>query len=181
MDSLQLTRILTSNPYTQKSFYGVFPCDMLPRKKLLQRPLSLVINTHPHNLPGEHWLAIYLTEEKTGEFFDSYGHPPDHPLFPKTIMSFLRKNVYKTVFQGRPVQAPDSVVCGYHCVFFLQQRGKGLTFKNIQDLYSHSLEKNDEMVVQFVKKKKNLPRLVSDMFQTTQGCVSCNEFHHRIS
>lgn len=186
MDSVQLTRILSSNPYTRKPFYGVFPCDMLPREKLLQRPVCLVINTHPHNLPGEHWLAIYLTEENTGEFFDSYGHPPDHPLFPKTIVKFLRKNASKTMFQPRAVQASDSVVCGYHCVFFLQHRCKGLTFKTIQELYSHDLQRNDEMVVEHVKTKRNMPRIVSymprivpNMFQPAQGCITCNAFHKR--
>lgn len=180
MDSVQLTQILSANPYTRRTFFGVFPCDMLPRARLLQRPVSLIVNTHPHTLPGEHWLAIYLTEDKNGEFFDSYGHPPDHPLFPETIMKFLTKNARKIAFHPQQIQAPDSVVCGHHCVFFLQQRCKGLTFKQIQELYSYDLQGNDRMVLQFIKNKKNVCARGSSLFQTAQGCVSCVAFHSHV-
>ena len=180
MDSVQLTSILSSNPHTRKTFHGVFPSDMLPRGRLQQRPVSLVVNTHPHNLPGEHWLAIYLSDDKKGEFFDSYGHAPTHQQFPKTIMKFLRRNASVTIFQPRQLQAPESSVCGYHCVFFLHHRSKGLTFKQIQEMYSRDLGRNDQMVEHFVK-NKDVPRPALNMFQPAQGCVSCNVFHRGIS
>lgn len=178
MDTLQLTSVLSESPYTRKTFLGVFPSDWLPKQRLHQRPAGLVVNTHPHNLPGEHWLAIYLTADGRGEFFDSYGHPPTSPLFPKPILRFLRKNVRETVFQTRQLQASDSVVCGYHCIFFLQLRSKGLSFEQIQELYSDDLAQNDLMVEQFVKNKKDMPRLVPNFFVQTQACVSCSEFHN---
>lgn len=178
MDTLQLTSVLSKNPYTKKTFRGVFPSDWLPKQRLHRRPVGLVVNTHPHNLPGEHWLAIYLTADGRGEFFDSYGHDPSSPLFLKSIVKFLRKNANETIFQTRQLQASDSVVCGHHCIFFLQLRNMGLSFEQILELYSDDLAQNDLMVEQFVKSQKGMPRLAPNLFVQPQACVSCSEFHN---
>ena len=42
------------------NFNGVFALDKLPPK--LVALANRIVNTHTHNLPGEHWLAVsYLT------------------------------------------------------------------------------------------------------------------------
>ncbi|DAC80298.1 TPA_asm: adenain [Terrapene box turtle adintovirus] len=184
MDTVQLSRVLSTDPYTKKNFLDVFPCDWLPGRKLSQRPLGLVVNTHPHNQPGEHWLALYLAERNRGEFFDSYGHPPNSVLFPKSIMKFLNKNATDMVFHNRQLQDPRSVACGYHCVFFLHHRSKGLSFDRILKLYSNDLVQNDRMVMNFVKSKfkfLGMPSLAQNMFQQAQTCVSCNDFHSHVT
>ena len=38
------------------NFAGVFPLDRLP--KSLRAPANFIVNTHTHNLPGEHWIAV---------------------------------------------------------------------------------------------------------------------------
>jgi len=36
----------------------------------------LVSNTHPSDMPGEHWVVIYISDNGDyGEFFDSFGRP----------------------------------------------------------------------------------------------------------
>ncbi|GFT67257.1 uncharacterized protein NPIL_535271 [Nephila pilipes] len=42
----------------------------------IKKRAALVINTDPHDKEGSHWLAMYIQDEKTIEFFDSYGLPP---------------------------------------------------------------------------------------------------------
>lgn len=64
---------LINDPLHKKEFLY----DWLPGSKLSQRPLGLVVNTHPHNQPGERWLTLYLVRCNHGEFFDSFGHPPE--------------------------------------------------------------------------------------------------------
>jgi hypothetical protein len=58
-----------------KSFAGVFAADQLPNK-LIEKPVSMVVNTHKSNMPGEHWVAIYVNENGFGEYFDSFGMAP---------------------------------------------------------------------------------------------------------
>lgn len=181
MDTEQIIRVLSSDPYAKETFLDVFPSDWLPKTRQSKRPLSLVVNTHPHNQPGEHWLAVYLEDQNSGEFFDSYGHPPNSALFPQSIMLFLNKNVTGTVFQTKQLQDPQSVACGHHCVFFLHHRSKGLSFEQILKLYySDDLAQNDREVMHFVKSKYENFRVAGpaqNMFQHAQTCISCNAFH----
>ena len=37
-------------------FLGVYPLDKLP--SAIRAPSNFIVNTHTHNLPGEHWLAV---------------------------------------------------------------------------------------------------------------------------
>lgn len=53
-----------------KRFVGVFPFDKLPSLKNGQ---SAILNTDPHDKPGEHWVAIYRKSKTQFYFFDSYG------------------------------------------------------------------------------------------------------------
>ena len=43
-----------------KQFCGVLACDELPMEKWKVRPAMFIVNTHPKNMPGEHWLAVTL-------------------------------------------------------------------------------------------------------------------------
>lgn len=167
MNTSQISRLL----YRNKSFLDVYPSDLLPKRYLAQRPVGLVVNTHPHHLPGEHWIAIYLPPEGPGEFFDSYGTAPDDPRLPKTIAKFLEHQAEETVFQQNQLQHPRAVTCGHHCVFFLESRAGGLSFDQILKLYSHDVLKNDRMVIRFVRNRKaRLCRKPYGLFQHVQTC-----------
>ena len=73
MNTYQITRALKSNPVTRGNFCGVFPSDKLPT--FIERfPCGIVVNSQPHNDPGEHWLAFYLSSEYRAEFFNSTGN-----------------------------------------------------------------------------------------------------------
>ena len=82
------------------NFLGVRPCDQLPKTIIRKLPAMLVINTHPSYMPGEHWLAIYITENKHGLFFDSFGHSPT--LFSSGNQSFSLKKLRGGVPFGGP-------------------------------------------------------------------------------
>jgi len=124
MNTVQLTAVMdkvSCNTY----FLGVLPCDHLPKSTLTKLPAMVLINTHPSGLPGEHWLAIYINEDRVGCFFDSFGNKPDYPGFPPIIKNFL--NVNSSEVQHSTVQFQDfsSDTCGQLCVFFLYHMVKG--------------------------------------------------------
>ena len=60
MNSDEIERFLNSR---LEYFDGVFSIDTLPNA-----PRLLVYNTDPANLPGRHWVAIYV-DNGHGEFF----------------------------------------------------------------------------------------------------------------
>ena len=77
MNTLQLKRALEHNPSTKKIFGGVFAADELP-KTFDTFPYGFVANTDPSTEPGTRWVAFYFPSRDKGEFFDSYGYPPEH-------------------------------------------------------------------------------------------------------
>ena len=44
----------------------------------------MVLNKDPADEPGEHWVAVYINEDRKGEYFDSYGMTPP-PCFERFI------------------------------------------------------------------------------------------------
>ena len=54
-----------------ESYLGTFPLDRLPDLPN-KFPKSIIINTDQSNKPGDHWIAIVLTE-KHAYYFDSFG------------------------------------------------------------------------------------------------------------
>ncbi|GFV28011.1 hypothetical protein TNCV_1940101 [Trichonephila clavipes] len=63
--------------------------------------LPLVANTDTRDQEGSHWLAMYIKDKDTLEFFDSYGLPPE--MYGVHISNTEPRNPYQsqTIF---PVQ-----------------------------------------------------------------------------
>src|SRR6266436_1206731 len=107
-----------------KQFIGVFPRDSLP--KIYRKPCGLVINTDSAGEPGEHWVAIYLLSNGTGEYFDPFGLPPLH----KDFAIFLYKHCPRWwCYSTAQLQDSVSVRCGKFSLEFLQNRFEGRSYK----------------------------------------------------
>ena len=86
MNELTIKRILESDARTRDSFRGVYSRNELP----IRAPTTslYVCNTDPNHKPGEHWVTIYINNDRRGEYFDSFGMPP---LFDEFV-TFLNNN-----------------------------------------------------------------------------------------
>ena len=157
MDTHQIDSILKKDRFTKHDFRGVYACDQLP-KRYVPRPSAFVVNTDPSTLPGEHWVAIYITRDGEGEYFDSYGQPVKLP----EIKTFLKKNARRTYHNRRPLQGPWTAVCGQYCIFFLLQRCRGLTMTKIVNLFSLDKRDNDVLVNDFIR--RHFPQLETSVF-----------------
>lgn len=154
-------------------FLGVLPSDQLPKKSLRNLPAFCIINTHPSNMPGEHWIATYLSQDGPACFFDSFGNPPDSDRFPTTIETFLTTNAVDVIYSDRRVQDFSSDTCGQHCVFFLYHLVKGRDYRDVMRLYSHDYIKNDKMVSLFVQ-RLNPHGCNEKMFSCVHCVQTCN-------
>lgn len=95
MDTFTLEKVLTTvsrsyllkNQEQKKILSGVYPCDSLLLRKVLQKQdtksaRAIIVNTDESNKPGTHWQAIFIPARESKEkrrrcyFFDSYGRPP---------------------------------------------------------------------------------------------------------
>lgn len=152
MNNWEITHVLRSITSTKNAFIGVFPADKIPSRKDLfelnkRRPICLVANTDISTLPGKHWTAVYIGENNTVEFFDSYGRPPQG----RRIIMLCGQN-YR--YNNKQYQSSISAVCGQFCIYFLVQRCLGKTMETIQRSFSvTNLRNNDSLVCDFVHKR----------------------------
>lgn len=142
MNTFEIKRALERNPFTKKIFRGVFAADELP-ERIDTFPCGFVANTDPSTEPGTHWITYYFPSPEKGEFFDSYGFPPEH----------YDLNVYPIdVINSRKLQSSWSEVCGQYCIFYLYHRSRGMSMNKIVNLFSDNVNVNDCNVACYVKK-----------------------------
>ena len=77
MNTLQILNVLKNDPFTKSVFPDVLPSDLLPNQ-IQKKPRGFILNVDTSNGPGTHWISIYITTDRKGEFFYSYG---EHPKF----------------------------------------------------------------------------------------------------
>ncbi len=146
MNTNQIQKILQNNVYTRDVFAGVYPRDRMPRI-VKNYPRAYVCNTDPHDQDGEHWVAIYLDRDGTGEYFDAYGLPPMHARF----VNFLNKNCAKSwTHNDQQLQGLTSHVCGQYCLFYLLHRCRGYPMMAITQMFGSNWENNDFLVHEFI-------------------------------
>ena len=127
----------------QNMFGGIFPIDMLP-PIIHHRPIFLVINAHTKNLPGEHWKAIFIKENKTAEVFDSLALQLN-----VHTENWLNKYTKRWVLNPRAYQHPLSASCGSFVLYYILNRLKYPTFNAFLKSFTSSVINNEQMVRKF--------------------------------
>jgi hypothetical protein len=164
MNTEELMQTLLACPSTARYTLGVFPVDLLPIK-ITKLPAVLICNTDPSTEPGTHWLAIYLrasnvsrrkvntkscatsctTTSCTAEFFDPFGYPPAH--YSPLLTQFLQNAAARVIYNNHQVQAPYTLTCGLHCLYFLKLRCNAVNMIDvIKKYYTTNLLENDVQV-----------------------------------
>lgn len=128
-------------PFQKKNvFVGVFPCDCLPRKVRL--PAAFIINSSPKKSLKGHWLGLYIGENGTAEYFDSFGFPPKQ----KEIQQFIRLHAKRLVFNNKQIQHLSSVKCGKFVIVFMIVKLFKKPFKQLIQKFSSNLMVNDILI-----------------------------------
>lgn len=147
MNTRQLEYVMNKVP--RAKFCGVFAENNLPRT-LDVYPCGFIANTDPKDQPGQHWVAFYFPSVQKGEFFDSYGHPPE--FYSPRFTTFLKQNCHEWTFNHKTLQSTLTAVCGEYCVFYLTHRARGVSKSHVVNCFTSNKIKNDHQVYQFVMK-----------------------------
>ena len=124
-------------------FLGCFPLDGLPSFPTTF-PKSMIINTQPSSHPGEHWVALVLTETKC-YYFDSFALPTVPPNIDMYLNPYYRGITYLDI----RIQDITSNYCGAYCVCFVLHVQDDVAYeKFIAHYYSENLLENDEILKQ---------------------------------
>jgi hypothetical protein len=147
MNGDKIDSILTNDAKCGRMFIGVFACDRLPTKLDAGEPTLLVCNTDPHDKPGQHWVVLYVEDSSYGEFFDSFGRPPDAP-----FKDFLNRHCTRWIFNEKHLQSLVSHVCGHYCIFYCIHRARNKNINAIINLLTSDTGLNDYLVHNYVCK-----------------------------
>ena len=129
-----------------ESYLGTFPLDRLPDLPN-KFPKSIIINTDQSNKPGDHWIAIVLTE-KHAYYFDSFGLG----IVDQQIRQFLLPRYSSIIFNSLCIQHILSDKCGYYCIYFVQNVHNNKSYyKFLSHFMIDNLKQNDCIVMQGVK------------------------------
>lgn len=112
MDTISIREFIDPHQRT-RIFKGVFPCDSLPHSFTL--PAAFVINLSPHDEPGTHWVALYISREGTAFYFDSFGLKPTN----NHIAAFIKMHAKSYKYNKRQIQHISSNKCGRFCCVFI--------------------------------------------------------------
>ena len=82
-----------------------------------------IVNLDTQIGPGTHWVCYRNIEKNFCEYFDSFGLP-----LPEEIKKYLSTSGKKIIYSKDEIQERDSVLCGYWCLYFLNERNNGQSF-----------------------------------------------------
>ena len=101
------------------SFLGVFAADINPLPLIRSFPCCFVMNTKSRTVKsGGHWLAFYLINPFSLEFFDSLGLSIQAYPYISTYFSHINEIKDTRIC----FQAEQSNLCGDYCITFLSLR-----------------------------------------------------------
>lgn len=148
MNSIEITKLLSTNAYTKDNFLGCFPVDQLPCVDGKTK-FSLIVNLDVSTGPGTHWCAIYKKNKKV-YYFDSFGRPP-----PSKYLRFWFKRFVKSVFFNKiRHQEYDSSRCGGYCCWLIHEMSRGKSFSSLVR-FLDSIDFDEQFIHTFMKKNFN--------------------------
>jgi len=144
MNAEELNRIL--RVIVGDMYVGIFARDRLPSE--IRRPALIVANTDKASDPGEHWVAIYLNADGTGEFFCSLAHENRH------FALYMDRNCSSWICNTRQLQSITSRFCAHYVVVYCALRSRGVNLNTMIKWFTRDYGFNDVLVHNFVCRNK---------------------------
>ena len=141
MNDIQISRLL--KPI--KTFIGIFSANTIPKDLFNNKNKCFIFNTDPSNLPGRHWIAVYVQNKNKIEYFDSYGKIPKLPIFSKRIQHIH--------WNKKRLQSPYSTICGEYCIYYLLKRHNISSMKKVFNTFiDKKYYDNDSKIITYITK-----------------------------
>jgi len=133
---------------TKDAFYGIVPIDKLP-SAVPHYPFFLIVNTHTHNLVGEHWLAVFIGADKKGEVFDSLALP-----LSCMLRQWMNRFTRSWIRNNKQYQHSLTSSCGAFTLYFILHRLRVKNFSGVLKCFTCKPATNEKIVNDFYKQLK---------------------------
>ena len=143
MNSFEIEKVLKRDHKVNRYFLGCFPANKIPQKPIdvSLYPFCAVVNTDNAGEPGTHWVAIFVPNPSSIEYFDSFALPPN-----ESINKYLIQ--FKNLIASQVVlQTIQSTICGRYVIYFLSKRCRGNSFRSIEKHLSNECKSHPNNVV----------------------------------
>lgn len=118
-------------------FLGAFPSDFYKIQNIdllnftKYKKLGIILNLDGYKESGSHWVAIYIDKKnKTIEYFDSTGHPPNPNIkyYIQNLQKFFKNYKY---FQNKYKHQSSDTECGVYSIYYIIRRLLEFDFESI--------------------------------------------------
>ena len=172
LNNVQLDYLARDDPQLKPMFYGTVACDRLPKRPVKTQRQGYIVNTDPHDQPGQHWLAVW-TEGNVCEVLDSYALPMDTYVQAAPLRDWIVQHWKYVVTNGKSLQAISSKSCGDYALLYLKAKARGRTLQDFLNEFSdHDYVSNDHQAGQCLQQL-----IVGQEARWYQLC--CHPYHQR--
>ncbi len=107
---------------------------------------SYIINLNKQDESGSHWVMIYNKLPEICIYFDSFAVSP-----PFEIEKRLRFKGKDTIYNSYRIQHLESIMCGYFCIYFIEELDKQRQFVDIlADFSNLDFAANDKIISKLI-------------------------------
>ena len=147
LETIKILNILHDAP----NFVACLPQDETEFTRVQSFPAYFIVNIDSSDKKGSHWIALGIFQE-TVEIFDTLGFKIfKWSSIPCTLLKFLHRILgQRTLKISKRIQGPDSILCGYYCVFYVLMRPY-FTWNMIQKQFTSDFDKNDKKLIKLLE------------------------------
>ena len=139
----KILTILKGSPH----FFGCLAEDQTEFTTIQSFPAFFIVNIDSSDKEGSHWIALGIFK-KSVEIFDTLGFKIfKWSSIPCTLLKFLHRIIgQRSLKISKRIQGPDSILCGYYCIFYVLMR-PFFSWNMIQRQFSSDFDKNDLQLI----------------------------------
>ena len=136
---------------TPKVFRGVISRDQI--EDLIDSSKNqrcyYIVNLNDSTQPGSHWVVIHVKPKgKPIEYFDSFGLNA-----PNEVVQLSNSLGVNYIYNSTQYQDLNSVLCGYWCLYFVNESRKGRSYYEIVRPFSHTdTQFNERLIIDYFRK-----------------------------
>lgn len=138
MDTIQIKHYLSK--IDESIACNVYAANRLPI--YVHTPMYAISNLDTDSKPGSHWIAMHIDGNGFGQYFDSYGRPPE-----KYHRTFLENNSRMWDYNINRIQHDFTTVCGEYCIMYLYYKYHGRSMNDFLKMFKNSTICNDIRLV----------------------------------